>query len=261
MSELKKRILISVVGIPMILAALWFGGPWLVILFGLTAFFASAELNAMLGNIGLGIHWFWAVVNLALFSFAVFFPGLIMPLSWVFFLVVILKALLFWDPQRSLQQAAFQLFSAFYLALLPAMCALLGLQKPRLLFGLILLIWLTDTAAYFVGSKWGRRRGIFSVSPNKSLEGFAAGALAPFIVVIILYITGHFVQDLSLSLLMAFAAGIIGQLGDLAESMLKRSCSVKDSSHLIPGHGGVLDRADSVLLAGSFLYSVIILFL
>jgi len=140
------------------------------------------------------------------------------------------------------------------------MCALLGLQKPRLLFVLILLIWLTDTVAYFVGSKWGRRRGIFSVSPNKSLEGFVAGALAPFIVMIILSVTGLYDQDLPVLLLTAFAAGIVGQLGDLAESMLKRSCSVKDSSHLIPGHGGVLDRADSVILAGSFLYSVIILF-
>ncbi|MCB5223776.1 MAG: phosphatidate cytidylyltransferase [Candidatus Cloacimonadaceae bacterium] len=260
MSELQKRVLVSVVGIPVILVVLWFGGPWLVILFGLTAFFASAELNAMLENIDLGIHWFWAVVNLALFSLAVFFPGMIVPLFWVFFLVVILRALLLWDPRRSLSQVAFQLFGAFYLALLPAMCALLGLEKPRLLFGLILLIWLTDTVAYFVGSKWGRRRGIFAVSPNKSLEGFAAGALAPFLMVIILYFTGVSGLDLAHLLLMAFAAGIVGQLGDLAESMLKRFCSVKDSSHLIPGHGGVLDRADSVLLAGSFLYSVMILF-
>ncbi|NLW18424.1 MAG: phosphatidate cytidylyltransferase [Candidatus Cloacimonetes bacterium] len=260
MSELQKRILVSVVGIPLILAALWFGGPWLIILFGVTAFFATAELNKMLENLDLGIHWFWAVINLALYSFSVFFPHLIPPLAWVFFLLVILRALLFWDPERSLSRAAFQVFSAFYLALLPAMCALLGLQKPRLLFVLILLIWLTDTVAYFVGSKWGRRRGIFSVSPNKSLEGFVAGALAPFIVMIILSVTGLYDQDLPVLLLTAFAAGIVGQLGDLAESMLKRSCSVKDSSHLIPGHGGVLDRADSVILAGSFLYSVIILF-
>jgi len=75
-----------------------------------------------------------------------------------------------------------------------------------------------------------------------------------------LSVTGLYDQDLPVLLLTAFAAGIVGQLGDLAESMLKRSCSVKDSSHLIPGHGGVLDRADSVILAGSFLYSVIILF-
>jgi len=65
--------------------------------------------------------------------------------------------------------------------------------------------------------------------------------------------------DLTLLLLTAFAAGIVGQLGDLAESALKRFCQVKDSSNLIPGHGGVLDRSDSILLAGSFLYCAMLI--
>jgi phosphatidate cytidylyltransferase len=66
-------------------------------------------------------------------------------------------------------------------------------------------------------------------------------------------------DDLALLLLCAFAAGVVGQIGDLAESMLKRYCGVKDSSNLIPGHGGILDRSDSVLLAGSFLYCAVYL--
>jgi len=106
--------------------------------------------------------------------------------------------------------------------------------------------------------KWGRHRGIFPVSPKKSVEGFFAGIIAPFIILIILYSTGIITNILCL-ILIAVAAGIFGQLGDLVESMIKRFCGVKDSSKLIPGHGGILDRFDSILLAGSFLYCSLII--
>ncbi|HNU97951.1 MAG TPA: phosphatidate cytidylyltransferase, partial [Candidatus Syntrophosphaera thermopropionivorans] len=115
-----------------------------------------------------------------------------------------------------------------------------------------------DSVAYFIGMKWGRHRGIFPISPKKSIEGFIAGIIAPFIIMIILYFIGIIksYQDL---ILVAVAAGIFGQLGDLVESMIKRFCGVKDSSKLIPGHGGILDRFDSILLAGSFLYCSLII--
>lgn len=255
MTELQKRIAIAIIGIPLILAVLWFGGPWLIILFGLLAFFGSSEYSSMLANLKIKVPWHWMPLSLAVFTAMVFFPGWEMLILWLLFLAALIEAMLRWDPKNSLPLAALELFGAFYTAILPALCVRLGLeqQKLNLLLWLVVLIWLTDTVAYFVGSKWGRKRHIFAMSPNKSLEGFVAGALAPFILAIILYFAKVF-DDLAVVLLTAFAAGIIGQFGDLVESMFKRFCNVKDSSNLIPGHGGILDRSDSILLAGSFLF-------
>lgn len=253
MTELQKRIAVAVVGIPLILAALWFGGPWLIILFGLVSFLAAGEYASLLANLKVDLHWSWKPFTLAVYTALAFFPGWDDVIFWLVFAILLLGAMRRWDARESLPRAAFKLFGLFWLALLPALCVRLGFSHPRLLFLLVPLIWLADSAAYFVGSKWGKWRHIFAISPNKSLQGFVAGALAPFVIVIILYVAKVF-DDLPSLLLTAFAAGIVGQFGDLAESMLKRFCNAKDSSNLIPGHGGVLDRSDSVLLAGSFLY-------
>lgn len=126
-----------------------------------------------------------------------------------------------------------------------------------ILLGLVLMIWIVDSVAYFIGMSFGRHRGVTAISPRKSIEGFIAGALAPALIVFILYITGFRLIELKYLVLIAIAAGIVGQLGDLTESMIKRFAQVKDSSNLIPGHGGILDRTDSILLAGSFLYCAI----
>jgi len=116
------------------------------------------------------------------------------------------------------------------------------------------MIWFVDSIAYFVGMKIGKHRNITAISPQKSLEGFLAGILAPWLILIILYICKVRIMSFSYLALIAIAAGIIGQIGDLIESMLKRYCKVKNSSNLLPGHGGILDRCDSILFAGSFLY-------
>jgi phosphatidate cytidylyltransferase len=117
---------------------------------------------------------------------------------------------------------------------------------------LLLAIWASDTAAYFVGKNIGRYKIALTISPKKTLEGLL-GALGGSLVVILL------LKDyLALSLLQAAAAGLmiglLGQLGDLLESVAKRVWQVKDSSSLIPGHGGLLDRLDSLLLTAPFLY-------
>ncbi len=255
MSELQKRIAVSVVFIPLILAALWFGGPWLIIFFALVVVLASAEFISMLRHVKFRPPWHWIAVALAAYAQIVLAPGFEAVTLWALLALACVEALLRWDPHHSVPLAALEIFGVLNTAVLPALCVRLGLERtePRLLLGLVVLIWLTDSLAYLVGTKWGKRRNVVAVSPNKSVEGFVAGALAPFIIVIILYFSGLH-GDLAVLLLLAFAAGIVGQLGDVAESMLKRFCQVKDSSNLIPGHGGILDRSDSILLAGAFLY-------
>jgi len=114
---------------------------------------------------------------------------------------------------------------------------------------LLAVIWAGDTAALFAGKSFGRTPFAPQLSPKKTYEGAAGGLLAGLAVAVLL---GHFLfTDLPLRHVIATSllVGIFGQLGDLAESMLKRAAEVKESSNLIPGHGGVLDRIDSLLFA------------
>jgi len=151
-----------------------------------------------------------------------------------------------------------------FTALLSFSCAVSRAWK----FLLIILygcIWLTDSAAYFLGVKFGKHKNIFRSSKNKSIEGFIAGIITAFISAYLLnqliyLIFGYFVLY-SWKDIVAFGiiVGFLGQLGDLLESNLKRDFGVKDSSNLIPGHGGILDRFDSLLISAPFLYFYFIL--
>jgi phosphatidate cytidylyltransferase len=112
---------------------------------------------------------------------------------------------------------------------------------------LVLGVWAYDTGAYLVGRRWGRARFLAHLSPSKTYAGLAGGLIAcTAVVALMLWGLG---QDVEQALLLGPLLGLAAQAGDLAESMLKRAANAKDSGHLIPGHGGVLDRIDSFLFA------------
>lgn len=126
--------------------------------------------------------------------------------------------------------------------------------NPHWLMWCLLLNWLGDTGAYYAGRKWGRHRMAPRVSPGKTWEGAAASVVSAVIVGVAY--GSRFLPGVPLPVLAAMAAGInaAGQVGDLAESAVKRGAGVKDSGNLLPGHGGFLDRVDSTLFALPVLY-------
>ncbi|MBN1542161.1 phosphatidate cytidylyltransferase [candidate division KSB1 bacterium] len=132
-----------------------------------------------------------------------------------------------------------------------------GLQSDYGGSWILLLIgatWVCDTAAYVVGSYFGRHKLMPRISPNKSIEGSAAGFLFSLLTAYIGY--RYFVQGLRLqdALIIGAVVGSLGQYGDLFESMIKRDVQAKDSSRLIPGHGGILDRFDSLTISAPLVY-------
>jgi phosphatidate cytidylyltransferase len=135
--------------------------------------------------------------------------------------------------------------------------AWLGLVRLRIAHGgvadvlfLLVLIWCTDTAAYYAGRKWGRHRLCEAVSPGKSWEGALAGLLAGILVAVLYAAYGNGPERAMVIFLAIAALTIaISIVGDLFESMVKRSANLKDSGTLLPGHGGVLDRIDSLTAA------------
>ena len=127
-------------------------------------------------------------------------------------------------------------------------------QGYKYIFLLFLVTWMGDTAAYYVGSSLGRKKLYPRISPNKTILGSLGGLLGS---------TGGafiakywFFPELGSGdcLVLGILLGIFGQLGDLCESLLKRSTGVKDSGGLMPGHGGLLDRIDSILFTGAVVY-------
>jgi phosphatidate cytidylyltransferase len=111
----------------------------------------------------------------------------------------------------------------------------------------LLVIWTTDTGAYFTGKKFGKRKLWPDISPNKTVEGFFGGIVYAIIFACIFQYFIPIASSYTLLILVTLIASIVGQLGDLVESALKRHYDIKDSGNLLPGHGGILDRFDSLL--------------
>jgi len=185
--------------------------------------------------------------------------GLLIPLLTGTFLFLSLLFLFRFKTLENIHhQLSWLLFGFFYLPLLLGHLVPLRLldQGQRWIFLTLMIIMSCDTFAYFVGSKIGKRKLYPSVSPNKSVEGAIGGLLGSVFAVLLARYTFMPVIGLVDGVLIGLLLGTAGQLGDLFESLLKRACQVKDSGNIIPGHGGLLDRLDSLLFAFPLAYYI-----
>jgi phosphatidate cytidylyltransferase len=124
---------------------------------------------------------------------------------------------------------------------------------PLLLLGSFVLVWINDTFAFLVGKNFGKQKLFPSVSPKKTVEGFLGGL---FFSCIASYFNAEYTETLSFTnwLILAIIVSVFGTIGDLIESKFKRQANVKDSGVIMPGHGGLLDRLDSIIFAAPFIF-------
>jgi len=159
----------------------------------------------------------------------------------------------------ALQSSAIAIMATLYVGMLGG--SLIRLRNdfpndigPKLVMFLLLVVWLGDAGAYYVGKQFGRHKLSPRISPKKTIEGGIGGIVMAIITAIVI----HFTFFPQFPLVHAIIAGVVlsiaGVIGDLAESMWKRSAAVKDSGTLIPGHGGFLDRFDSIFYTAPILY-------
>ncbi|MDC3387897.1 phosphatidate cytidylyltransferase [Flavobacteriaceae bacterium] len=125
--------------------------------------------------------------------------------------------------------------------------------NPYIILGVLLIIWSNDTFAYLIGKKFGKRKLFEKISPKKTIEGFIGGLTAGIIVAIILALNTNSLNIFNWVVL-SIIISIFGSIGDLVASKFKREAKIKDSSNLIPGHGGFLDRLDSLIFISSFVF-------
>lgn len=124
---------------------------------------------------------------------------------------------------------------------------------PLLLLGSFILVWINDSAAYLIGKNFGKQKLFPSISPKKTVEGFLGGL---FFACISSFFIAEYTQTLKFTswLILAIIVSVLGTFGDLIESKFKRQAGVKDSGVIMPGHGGLLDRLDSIIFAAPFIY-------
>lgn len=131
-----------------------------------------------------------------------------------------------------------------------------GNYSPFLLLSIFIMIWCNDTFAYICGRLLGKHKLYEKISPKKTIEGFIGGLLFTQLAAFIIYKTSSLQISLIAWLLIALGISVLGTVGDLIESKYKRQAGVKDSGNIMPGHGGILDRFDSILFAAPFLFLI-----
>lgn len=260
--ELTKRIVIAVIFIPIIVLVVYLGGLYLAGFLGLIVFFQSYELKKMFESKDIRLSFYPTLLSILLFGAVIYYDLVVVLFATVGVFVVLLARDVFTNRiEGAISRITAGVFTVFYTSVLMAHIFLIrNLENGILLIlSLIVTIWLTDTIAFFFGMLFGKHRGVVKVSPRKSVEGFIAGLVGAVVISIVIGRIIGFHSSAVVGLIIA--AGIFGQIGDLFESLLKRDCGVKDSSALIPGHGGVLDRFDSLQIAAPVFYHIVIFFM
>jgi len=244
---LKKRLITALVGLPLLIVVVWFGEPWFSILVAIWGLLAASEFYRMVSATKappltyFGLVWTLFFIlsrnpdllsflephfNLNLLTPILLTSAVILPLIWL---------LLRRQKEGAFMSWAWTIGGILYVGwLLSHLVALRGLDDGRnWVFLAFLATFASDTAAFFVGRAIGKHHLAPRISPGKSLQ-----------------LPLNYWQAVLLGLLVS----IFGQLGDLVESLLKRNTGVKESGRLIPGHGGILDRTDSIVFAGIVVY-------
>ncbi|ODA40709.1 phosphatidate cytidylyltransferase [Desulfosporosinus sp. BG] len=256
-----KRTISALIGAPIFLGLIYLGGPYTAFLVAVLTLLSLQEFLQIGKHMGMRVWYKLTMLVTVVWLINLFAGGQQwMMLVLVFWLLIGLGRLALTYPKTPLLEANFNLLSVLYAVVLLSHIYLLR-QLPRGMewtFLTILMVWATDIGAYLIGRQFGRHLLAPQVSPKKTLEG-SFGGLVFCITVALVF--GHLIGGASwiTYIVLGGVVGISSQVGDLFESALKRSAGVKDSGKLIPGHGGVLDRFDSLIFALPLVYYGVIL--
>jgi phosphatidate cytidylyltransferase len=258
--NLVTRVLIAGIGIPVVLAMNYVGGALYLAVITITALLAAAEAYHILWQ---GGYRPLALLGLPLAAILAAAPAFHHSSDvWrASVLISLMIAALWFFPRRMSKQPftnwAFTILPAVYTGgLLGSLLAVRLLHRGAwLVFVILLTTWAYDTGAYIAGHFWGQRPFMQHISPKKTWEGVAGGLILALAAVLVC--GPHAGLSRWVTVALALTIAVAAQVGDLAESLLKRQAGVKDSGVLIPGHGGLLDRIDSLLFtstAGYYLF-------
>ena len=287
MSELGTRVAVALVAIPVVLGLTWLGGWYIGAPLALFAAMGTLEVSRLGRKVGAeSDRWLAAVAAAGLVLLATWLECYGAWAPWAAGLVALLAPIALVSSMRGgpdhapLSRVGVTLLAVLYVGVAISFAPLLvalpvergwaaegspGLAGLAVVALPLVATWVGDSSAYFVGSAWGRRKLAPTISPNKSWEGFWAALVGSGIAAVVWSVVTQPVlpgADLGHPLVLGLAGTILGLAavaGDLVESLLKREAGVKDSGTLFPGHGGILDRVDSLLFTLPLAYGLLTL--
>jgi len=251
---LKQRILTALIAAAFFIPIVVVGGlPFTILVYAM----AAVGLYEILRMKGLSLFSIPGLISLfALFVF-------LMPNEWTLYLVdltgytkidlalisilILLTYIVVVKNKFTFDDAAFSILGALYLGIgffYFIETRMAGIEYVIFALG---IIWTTDSGAYFTGKKFGKKKLWPDISPNKTVEGFIGGIVTAIVFALLFQLLSPFPISFLALIIVTIIASVFGQIGDLVESALKRQYQVKDSGNLLPGHGGILDRFDSLL--------------
>lgn len=243
------------VGIPLLVIAVRYGGLLLLVVTALLMLLAARETKQIFSRLNLQAPLYLVIPGcfILLFTAYLFKEGYHGSAVIIILFACFLSVILYY-PRFTPLDASVTFLSIMYLGLFLYFFLLSTLDNGWIWLILMLVCtWANDTAAYLVGRRWGRRRLVPAVSPGKTVEGSIGGVLGSIMAAfwVTLFYPGLPVGDM---LILGALAGVAAQAGDLVESAIKRQACIKDAGSLIPGHGGILDRFDSMLFTAPLVY-------
>mgnify|MGYP001104138832 CR=1 FL=1 len=272
---LKHRVITAAVGVPLIILAIWFGDPWpwfsLLIaaaaLAGTYEFYHMANFDRREPLIYLGLLWTLALVLSPHYRSPDVLPIVITTTMLISLICLLCRP----SREKAFRKWAWTIVGALYVGwMLSYWLSLRGLEDGlNWVYLAILTTFANDTGAFFIGRARGKHRLAPAISAAKTWEGAIGGLLsgiaAAVVIATILNRLSQQFNEIPLFtfpywqiILLGFLVGLFAQLGDLVESLLKRNTGVKESGNLLPGHGGILDRFDSLIFVGVVVYYYVI---
>ncbi|SIO12349.1 phosphatidate cytidylyltransferase [Carnobacterium alterfunditum] len=256
---MKQRIITAIIGLILFVPVVYMGSWILELVVAVLGIIALFELFRMKGNKIFtveGIISIIALLGLLLPQYAAMILPEYMDTQMILYLFVLLLLVctVFSKNNFTFDDVAVSVLGIMYIGFGFRFLLLTRYSGLDLLLFVLFVVWATDIGAYLIGRKLGKHKLAPSISPNKTIEGAVGGVVMAMIVAFI-YLT-YYPQNYNIGWMLAltFILSIAGQLGDLVESAFKRYYGVKDSGNLLPGHGGILDRFDSLLFVLPVIY-------
>lgn len=261
MSNLQQRLIVGFAGAAAIIAGICLSQWSYFLLFFVICFISLREFHGLVNSAGISTNkFFGTLLGIVLYAgtFLVV-TGYLKPSAYIFFFVLaflLFMIELFQSYDKPFERTAFSFLAIVYTALPYALLHYAvfrgGVYHYEVILGILLLLWANDTGGYFGGRFLGKHKLYERISPKKTWEGSISGAIFSLVIAGCLY---HFFHTFSLPVWIGLSLVIVvaGSLGDLVESQLKRSLSIKDSGSSIPGHGGFLDRFDGLIVSLPFI--------
>jgi len=265
---LKHRVITAAVGVPLVILAIWFGDPWpwLTLLIAAAAlagtyeFYHMANFDRREPLLYLGLLWALALVLSPHYRSPDALPIAITATALISLICLLCRP----SKEGAFHNWAWAIVGALYVGwMLSYWLNLRGLEDGRnWVYLAMLTTFANDTGAYFIGRARGKHKLAPTISEGKTWEGAIGGLMCAVVGAVVIATVLNPISPFTFRywqiILLGFLVGLFAQLGDLVESLLKRNTGVKESGNLLPGHGGILDRFDSLIFVGAVVYYYVI---